>query len=107
MDISQTFDVKMTASPCYASQFEGSKAAGEIHPTGLDLYELIRVQSAHYGSLIRRPYGETFFCYETLEVQDVLQLGVQSLESVDSPHMSKRLVYLDNAATTPVREELL
>ena len=79
VDISETFDVKMTAIRCYASQFEGAKAAGEIHPTGLDLYELIRVQSAHYGSLIRRPYGEPFFCYETLEVQDVLQLGVQSL----------------------------
>jgi N-acetylglucosamine malate deacetylase 1 len=79
VDISDTFDVKMAAIRCYASQFEGARAAGEIHPTGLDLYELIRVQSAHYGSLIRRPYGEPFFCYETLEVPDVLQLGVQSM----------------------------
>lgn len=55
------------------------KAAGEIHPTGQDLYELIRVQSAHYGSLIRKPYGEPFFTYETVAVDDVLQLGVQSL----------------------------
>jgi len=37
------------------------------------------VQSAHYGSLIRKPHGEPYFCYETLEVEDVLQLGVQSL----------------------------
>jgi len=79
VDISETFDAKMRAIRCYASQFDGAKAAGEIHPTGQDLYELIRVQSAHYGSLIRRPYGEPYFCYETLEVQDVLQLGVQSL----------------------------
>ena len=79
VDISETFETKMTAIRCYASQFAGAKAAGEIHPTGLDLYELIRVQSAHYGSLIRKPYGEPFFCYETLEVDDVLQLGVQSL----------------------------
>jgi hypothetical protein len=69
----------MAAVRCYGSQFAGATAAGEIHPTGQDLYELIRVQSAHYGSLIRRPYGEPFFCYETLEVPDVLQLGVQSL----------------------------
>ena len=53
--------------------------AGEIFPTGQGLYELIRSQSAHYGSLIRTPYGEPFFCPETLEVQDVLQLGVQSM----------------------------
>jgi N-acetylglucosamine malate deacetylase 1 len=79
VDISDTFEVKMAAIRCYASQFDGATAAGEIHPTGLDLYELIRVQAAHYGSLIRKPYGEPFFCYETLEVQDVLQLGVQSL----------------------------
>jgi len=79
VDISDTFDAKMQAIRCYASQFDGVKAAGEIHPTGQDLYELIRVQSAHYGSLIRRAYGEPFFTYETVEVSDVLQLGVQSL----------------------------
>jgi bacillithiol biosynthesis deacetylase BshB1 len=79
VDISDAFDTKMAAIRCYASQFDGAKAAGEIHPTGQDLYELIRVQSAHYGSLIRKPYGEPFFCQETLEVDDVLQLGVQSL----------------------------
>jgi len=79
VDVSDTFEAKMSAIRCYASQFEGAKAAGEIFPTGQDLYELIRVQSAHYGSLIRKPYGEPFFCHETLEVQDVLQLGVQSL----------------------------
>jgi bacillithiol biosynthesis deacetylase BshB1 len=79
VDISGSFEIKMQAIRCYASQFDGAKAAGEIHPTGQDLYELIRVQSAHYGSLIRKPYGEPFFCHETLEVEDVLQLGVQSL----------------------------
>jgi bacillithiol biosynthesis deacetylase BshB1 len=79
VDISDSFDAKMKAIRCYASQFDGAKAAGEIFPTGQDLYELIRIQSAHYGSLIRRPYGEPFFTYETVDVDDVLQLGVQSL----------------------------
>lgn len=79
VDISETFDTKMQAIHCYASQFDGAKAAGEIFPTGQDLYELIRVQSAHYGSLIRRRYGEPFYTAETQEVGDVLQLGVQSL----------------------------
>ena len=79
VDISATFETKMQAIRCYASQFEGTTAAGEIFPTGQDLYELIRMQSAHYGSLIRKPYGEPYFTYETVEVDDVLQLGVQSL----------------------------
>ena len=79
VDISDVFEKKMDAIHCYQSQFAGAKAAGEIHPTGQDLYELIRVQSAHYGSLIRRRYGEPFHTAETLEVDDVLQLGVQSI----------------------------
>jgi len=79
VDISDVFETKMEAIRCYASQFAGAKAAGEIHPTGQDLYELIRVQSAHYGSLIRRRYGEPFYTPETQEVDDVLKLGVQSI----------------------------
>jgi N-acetylglucosamine malate deacetylase 1 len=79
VDISEVFETKMQAIRCYASQFDGAKAAGEIHPTGQDLYELIRVQSAHYGSLIRRRYGEPFYTAETQEVDDVLELGVQSI----------------------------
>lgn len=79
VDISDTFEVKMQAIRCYASQFGGAKAAGEIFPTGQDLDELIRVQSARYGSLIRKAYGEPFFTHETMEVADVLELGVPSL----------------------------
>jgi bacillithiol biosynthesis deacetylase BshB1 len=79
VDISEVFDVKMSAVRCYASQFDGTQAAGEVFPTGQDLYELIRIQSARYGSLIRRPYGEPFFTHETMAVDDVLSLGVQSL----------------------------
>src|SRR3989440_12264427 len=75
VDISDVFDTKMTAVRCYGSQFDGAKAAGEIHPTGQDLYELIRIQSAHYGSLIRRPDGEPVFCHETLGVEGVLRPG--------------------------------
>jgi bacillithiol biosynthesis deacetylase BshB1 len=79
VDVSDTFERKMAAIRCYASQFDGATAAGEIFPTGQDLYELIRVQAAHYGSLIRRPYGEPYYTAETVAVDDVLQLGVQSL----------------------------
>jgi bacillithiol biosynthesis deacetylase BshB1 len=79
VDISETFEAKMAAIRCYASQFDGMQAAGEIFPTGQALYDLIRIQSAHYGSLIRVAYGEPFFTYETVAVDDVLTLGVSSL----------------------------
>jgi N-acetylglucosamine malate deacetylase 1 len=79
VDISAQFERKLAAIKCYGSQFDGAQAAGEIFPTGQDLYSLVETQNAHYGSLIRRRYGEPFFTHETLEVEDVLKLGVQSL----------------------------
>lgn len=79
VDISGTFATKLKALHCYKSQFDGAKAAGEIFPTGQDLYELVEVQSAHYGSLIRARYGEPFFTFETVKVEDVVTLDVQSL----------------------------
>jgi N-acetylglucosamine malate deacetylase 1 len=71
IDISLQFERKLAAVKCYASQFDGAKAAGEIFPTGQDLYSLVETQSAHYGSLIRKRYGEPFFTPETLEVQSI------------------------------------
>lgn len=79
VDISEEFAGKMAAIRCYGSQFDGAKAAGEIFPTGQDLYSLVEVQNAHYGSLIRARYGEPFHTPETIEVADVLALGVQSM----------------------------
>jgi len=79
VDISDTFEAKMAAIRCYASQFEGTTAAGEIFPTGQGLYDLVRIQAAHYGSLIRTAYGEPYFTPETIEVDDVVTLGVASL----------------------------
>lgn len=79
VDISDQFARKLAAIRCYASQFEGVKNAGEIFPTGQDLYSLIETQNAHYGSLIRRRYGEPFFTHETVLVDDVVKLEVQSM----------------------------
>jgi bacillithiol biosynthesis deacetylase BshB1 len=79
VDISAQFDRKLSAIKCYGSQFDGAKAAGEIFPTGQDLYSLVEIQNAHVGSLIRTRYAEPFFTHETVEVEDVMKLGVQSL----------------------------
>jgi bacillithiol biosynthesis deacetylase BshB1 len=79
VDISEQFDRKLASIRCYASQFDGAKAAGEIFPTGQDLYSLVETQNAHYGSLIRTRYGESFFTHETLRVDDVVALDVQSM----------------------------
>lgn len=79
VDISSTMNAKMKAIRCYKSQFDGAKNAGEIFPTGQNLYELVETQSAHYGSLIRTRYGEPFFTHETVRIDDIVALGVQSM----------------------------
>jgi bacillithiol biosynthesis deacetylase BshB1 len=79
VDVSAQFARKMEAIRCYASQFDGAKAAGEIFPTGQDLYALVETQSRHYGSLIRKLHGEPFYTHETVEIEDVVGMGVQSM----------------------------
>jgi len=79
VDISEQFERKMAAIHCYASQFDGAHSAGEIFPTGQDLYARIETQSAHYGSLIRSRYGEPYFTHETVLIEDVVSMGVQSM----------------------------
>jgi bacillithiol biosynthesis deacetylase BshB1 len=79
VDISAQFERKLAAIKCYASQFDAAISAGEIFPTGQDLYSRVETQSAHYGSLIRARYGEPYFTHETVLVEDVMKLGVQSM----------------------------
>ena len=76
VDISDEFDAKLDAVRCYASQFDGATWAGELYPNGDQLYDLIRTQAAHYGTLIRSRYGEPFFTYETMRADDLLALEV-------------------------------
>lgn len=79
VDISAQFERKLAAIKCYASQFDAATSAGEIFPTGQDLYSRVETQNAHYGSLIRARYGEPYFTHETVLVEDVVKLGVQSM----------------------------
>jgi N-acetylglucosamine malate deacetylase 1 len=76
VDISSVFERKLQAVFCYASQFEGVSQAGEVYPNGEPLVEILRHQAAHYGSLIRCRYGEPFFTFETMRVDDVAALEV-------------------------------
>ena len=79
VDITPQFGRKMEAIRCYASQFDGVTTAGELFPAAQDLYGLIETQSAHYGSLIRVRYGEPFYTEETVQVDDIAGLTVQSM----------------------------
>lgn len=79
VDITDQFDRKMQAIRSYRSQFDGAQAAGEAFPTGQFLFDLVEVQSRHYGSLIRCGYGEPFYTEETVAIDDIAAMGVSSL----------------------------
>jgi hypothetical protein len=49
-----------------------------VYPNGEPLYDIIRHQAAHYGSLIRCRYGEPFNTSETMRVDDLMALEVAS-----------------------------
>ena len=78
VDVSDVFERKLEAVRCYASQFEGVTQAGEVYPNGEPLFDIVRHQAAHYGSLIRTRYGEPFYTYETMRVDDIAALDVST-----------------------------
>lgn len=75
----EQFQRKMEAIRCYASQFECARQAGEIFPTGQPLLARIETQSRYYGSLVREAHGEPFHADETVAVEDVVGLSVESM----------------------------
>lgn len=78
VDVSDQFERKLDAIRCYASQFDDVTQAGEVYPNGEPLYDIIRHQAAHYGSLIRARYGEPFYTTETMRVDDIAELEVST-----------------------------
>ena len=78
VDISDAFERKLEAIRCYGSQFDGVVQGGEVFPNGEPLYDVVRIQAAHYGTLIRTRYGEPFFTSETMRVDDITALEVSS-----------------------------
>jgi bacillithiol biosynthesis deacetylase BshB1 len=79
VNISDEFETKLAAIKCFGSQFDGAIQGGEVFPNGEPLYDIIRHQAAHYGSLIRCKYGEPFYTTETMRVDDLMALEVASI----------------------------
>jgi bacillithiol biosynthesis deacetylase BshB1 len=80
VDTTAQFERKLQAMRCFASQWSNETLqGGELHPTGQSLFDLVRTQDAHAGSLIRAAYGEQFWTLETVSVDDVVTMGVESL----------------------------
>jgi bacillithiol biosynthesis deacetylase BshB1 len=80
VDVTEQMERKLEAIAAFRSQFEGKTWAGDVFGAGdRPLLDQIRAHAAHYGSLIRRPYGEPFWTRETMLVDDVVALPVNSL----------------------------
>jgi bacillithiol biosynthesis deacetylase BshB1 len=78
VDVSDVFERKLEAIRAYESQFDGVIQAGEVYPNGDPLLDIVRHQAAHYGSLIRARYGEPYFTFETMRVNDITTLEVST-----------------------------
>lgn len=79
VDISEHMDRKVQAIECYGSQFDGVTQLGEVFPGGdRPIMDQIRAKCGHYGSLIRRAYGEPFRVDEAMAVETLGELGVSS-----------------------------
>jgi LmbE family N-acetylglucosaminyl deacetylase len=80
VDITEQMDRKIEAVFAYGSQFENKTSMGEIFGGGdRPLRDQILAHAAHYGSLIRRPFGEPFYTHETMMVDDIVALEVPSI----------------------------
>jgi bacillithiol biosynthesis deacetylase BshB1 len=80
VDISEQMERKLQAIAAFDSQFRNRTWAGDIFGGGdRALLEQIRSHCAHYGSLIRRAYGEPFRTRETMLVDDIVALDVRSM----------------------------
>lgn len=79
VDVTAQMDRKLAALNAYSSQFEGKAALGEVFAGGdRPVFDQIRAQCAHYGSLIRRGYGEPFRTRETLSWESLETLPVST-----------------------------
>jgi bacillithiol biosynthesis deacetylase BshB1 len=80
VDTTAQFERKLEAMRCFASQWDSdTRQAGEVNPTGQQLWELVRTHDARAGSLIRVGYGEPFWTAETVPIGDITTLGASTL----------------------------
>lgn len=80
VNITQQMARKLDAIVAFGSQFADKIAMGDVLGSETrPLREQILAHHAHYGSLIRKDYGEPFWTKETMLVDDVVSVDVRSL----------------------------
>jgi LmbE family N-acetylglucosaminyl deacetylase len=84
VDISGQFEARMAALLSYRSQYgsqgEGTQGeGGGLFPQEQEIRERLGAVARFYGNLIGVKYGEPFVVKETMQVDDIVNMGVRSI----------------------------
>lgn len=79
VDISGQFEARMAALLSYRSQYGAQDEAIGLFPQEQEIRERLGAIARFYGNLIGVKYGEPFVVKETMEVDDIVNMGVRSI----------------------------
>jgi LmbE family N-acetylglucosaminyl deacetylase len=84
VDISAQFEARMAALLSYQSQYGGPGESAQVGGGGLfpqeeEIRERLAAVARFYGNLIGVKYGEPFVVKETMQVDDIVNMGVRSI----------------------------
>jgi LmbE family N-acetylglucosaminyl deacetylase len=79
VDITDQIESKLKAIFTFGSQFHDKTAMGDVFGGERPLRDQLLAHAAHYGSLIRRPYGEPYWTREMVRIDDIVGMGVRSI----------------------------
>jgi N-acetylglucosamine malate deacetylase 1 len=79
VDISAQFESRMAALFSYQSQYGAQGEGSGLFPQEQEIRERLGAIARFYGNLIGVKYGEPFVAKETMQVDDVVNMGVRSI----------------------------
>ena len=79
VDISGQFEARMAALLSYESQYGTQGEGSGLFPQEQEIRERLGASARFYGNLIGVKYGEPYLVKETMQVDDIVNMGVRSI----------------------------
>ena len=79
VDISGQFEARMAALLSYESQYGSQGEGSGLFPQEEEIRERLGAVARFYGNLVGVKYGEPFVVKETMQVDDIVNMGVRSI----------------------------
>ncbi|MGA2132684.1 MAG: bacillithiol biosynthesis deacetylase BshB1 [Bryobacteraceae bacterium] len=79
VDVSAQFEARMAALFSYQSQYGDQSGGRALFPQEHEIRERLGAIARFYGNLIGAKYGEPFVVKETIQVDDIVNMGVRSI----------------------------